>query len=143
MPRRRFISNTLTCLRTFTSITSGRTLPSWIFTPQRSSAALGIQVEFTRSSDFGFTGSKEGEKIIQLCQAIGCDHLINGPKAAEYMNQELFDAAGIGVRYMTYEYPEYRQLFRPFTHGVSVLDLLFNTGDQAPYYIWGWREEQK
>ena len=59
------------------------------------------------------------------------------------MNQALFDEAGIGVRYMTYDYPEYRQLYRPFEHGVSVLDLLFNTGEKAPYYIWGWKDEQK
>ena len=44
---------------------------------------------------------------------------------------------------MTYEYPEYRQLYRPFEHGVSVLDLLFNTGEKAPYYIWGWKDETK
>ncbi len=41
---------------------------------------------------------------------------------------------------MQYEYQN-TELYRPFEHGVSVLDLLFNTGDKAPYYIWGWREE--
>ena len=25
----------------------------------------------------------------------------------------------------------------------SVLDLLFNTGEKAPYYIWGWKDEVK
>ena len=113
------------------------------YTTEKICGALGIQVEFVRSSSYGFEGSKEGEKIIQLCNALGCDHLINGPKAAEYMNQALFDAAGIDVRYMTYEYPEYHQLYRPFEHGVSVLDLLFNTGEKAPYYIWGWKDEAK
>ena len=114
-----------------------------IHTTKKLCEALGISVEFVRSSDYGFEGSKEGEKIIQLCNALGCDQLINGPKSAEYMNQTLFDEAGIGVRYMTYDYPEYRQLYRPFEHGVSVLDLLFNTGEKAPYYIWGWKDEQK
>jgi hypothetical protein len=59
------------------------------------------------------------------------------------MDQALFDEAGIDVRYMAYDYPEYPQLFQPFTHNVTVLDLLFNTGDRAPYYIWGWKDEQK
>jgi hypothetical protein len=114
-----------------------------VYTTKKLCEALGISVEFARSSDYGFSGGKEGEKILRLCQELGCDKLINGPKAAEYMNQTLFDEAGISVEYMQYEYPEYRQLYRPFEHGVSVLDLLFNTGDKAPYYIWGWREEQK
>ena len=37
-------------------------------------------------------------------------------------------------------YPEYPQLHPPFVHGVTVLDLLFNVGPDAPWYIWGWRE---
>ena len=107
------------------------------YTTKRLCDALGIQVEFVRSSDYGFTGSKAGEKIIQLCQALQCNHLINGPKAEAYMDPSLFDAAGITVEYMTYNYPEYRQLFRPFNHFVSVLDMLFNLGPDAPDYIWG------
>jgi hypothetical protein len=113
------------------------------YTTKRICEALGIKVDFVRSSDYGFTGGKDGEKIIKLCRALDCDRLINGPKSAEYMDQALFDEAGIDVRYMAYDYPEYPQLFQPFTHNVTVLDLLFNTGDRAPYYIWGWKDEQK
>ncbi len=37
---------------------------------------------------------------------------------------------------MTYDgYPEYPQLYPPFEHRVSVLDLLFNVGEAAPRYI--------
>ena len=107
------------------------------YTTKRLCEALGIEVEFVRSSDYGFTGSKAGEKIIKLCQALGCDRLINGPKSAEYMDQSLFDDAGITVEYMTYDYPEYRQLYRPFDHYVTVLDMLFNLGSDAPRYSWG------
>jgi hypothetical protein len=38
-------------------------------------------------------------------------------------------------------YPEYPQRFPPFEHGVSILDLLFNTGPEAPQFIWGWRQQ--
>ena len=38
---------------------------------------------------------------------------------------------------MTYAYPEYDQLYPPFDPQVSVLDLLFMTGPEAPDYIWG------
>jgi hypothetical protein len=39
------------------------------------------------------------------------------------------------VHYFDYSnYPEYPQLFPPFEHGVSVLDLIFNTGDAYPSY---------
>jgi hypothetical protein len=32
-------------------------------------------------------------------------------------------------------YPEYRQLYPPFEHGVSILDLIFNEGPNAPQYL--------
>lgn len=112
------------------------------YTTGRLCDALGIQAEFVRSSDYGYKGTKAGEKIIQLCQTLGCNKLINGPKAGEYMKQELFDEAGIEVEYMEYDYPPYRQLYRPFDPYVTVLDLLFNTGDKAPYYIWGWKQDE-
>ena len=37
---------------------------------------------------------------------------------------------------MSYEgYPEYPQLHGEFTHNVSILDLLFMTGEKAPEYM--------
>ena len=39
------------------------------------------------------------------------------------------------------KYPEYKQFDYNFNHNVSILDLLFHTGDDASYYIWGWRKE--
>ena len=32
-------------------------------------------------------------------------------------------------------YPEYPQLHGPFEHGVSIVDLLFNTGPDAHLYM--------
>jgi len=45
-----------------------------------------------------------------------------------------------GLLILRPNYPEYPQLFPPFEHQVSILDVLFNCGPEAPYYIWGWRE---
>ena len=47
----------------------------------------------------------------------------------------------IGVNAVDYSgYPEYPQPFPPFQHAVSIVDLLFCCGPEAPYFIWGWRE---
>jgi hypothetical protein len=57
--------------------------------------------------------------------------------ARDYIVADLFTEADIKLTWMDYsEYPEYRQLGpAPFEHGVSVLDLLFNTGPEAPSFM--------
>jgi hypothetical protein len=62
-------------------------------------------------------------------------YYISGPSARDYIEQEKFDEAGITLEYMEYNYPEYPQLYPPFDPYVTILDLLFMTGDQAGGYI--------
>ena len=112
-----------------------------IYTTCRICEILGIRTEFYKASDLNCSGSKDGEKVIKICKKLNCDYFINGPASKKFMNERQFDAADIQLDYIEYTYPEYRQMTRPFCHNVSVLDLLFNTGDDAPYYIWGWREK--
>ena len=38
---------------------------------------------------------------------------------------------------MAYDYPEYEQLHPPYDAQVSILDLLFMKGPDAPAFIWG------
>ena len=52
------------------------------------------------------------------------------------MELDKFEAAGIGVEFVTYSYPEYPQLHGAFEPAVTILDLIFNTGPEAPKYIW-------
>ena len=97
--------------------------------------ALGIKMEWYKSSEFDETGSKDGEKVIKICQRLGCNHFINGPASREYMNEELFSNYHVSLSYIDYQYPEYPQLHGPFCHQVSILDLLFNCGPKALDFI--------
>jgi len=48
----------------------------------------------------------------------------------------MFSQEGIKLTYMDYSsYPEYEQLFPPFEHGVSILDLIFNEGHNASKFM--------
>lgn len=102
---------------------------------------LGITTEFVYGPDLNCPGDKDGEKVINICEKLGCDWFLNGPAARAFMDQAKFDAAGIELHYMDYAYPKYDQHRYPFDHYVSVLDLIFNTGPDAPYYIWGWKDD--
>ena len=97
--------------------------------------ALGITTPIKRSSDFELTGGKT-ERLLALCMQAGATTYLSGPAARDYLDTTAFAHAGITVEWMNYDgYPEYPQLFPPFDHAVSALDLLFNTGRDAPRFM--------
>lgn len=106
-----------------------------IFATKLLADALGIKVMWVRSKDLNFTGSKEGGKVIKICKELGCNYFINGPTAKPYMNEKLFADEDIDIEYIDYNYEEYPQLYPPFNHYVSVLDVLFNCGPDAKNFI--------
>ena len=104
---------------------------------------LGVKTEFASSTEYDSTG-KSSDKILSLCKSVGCEEYISGPAAKSYMDEAAFSAEGINVAWKDYSgYPEYSQAREPFENAVSIVDLLMNTGKDAPYYIWGWREVLK
>lgn len=104
---------------------------------------LGIETHFANSRDYQSSGSGH-KKLLELLQSAGAEEYISGPAAKNYIVESDYEAAGIQLLWKDYTgYPEYPQQFDyPFEHGVSILDLLFNVGEDAPWYIWGWREQQ-
>lgn len=107
------------------------------------SKILGIKVDFLRSSDFTLKGDRI-ERLMDLLQKVGADEYVSGPSGREYLEEKRFESEGIKLVYKQYSYPEYHQLWDgAFNHNVSILDLLFNEGTDAPYYIWGWRNDKR
>ena len=105
---------------------------------------LHIKTAFSDSRDYPTHGTKH-EKLLSLVQAAHADLYLSGPAAKDYIVAKDYEAAGIQLVWKDYShYPHYNQLNGGFlTHYVSVLDLLFNVGEEAPYYIWGRREDDK
>jgi len=98
---------------------------------------LGNQhTRFLRSSELEAQGQKT-DRLIQILTQLNVTHYISGPSASSYIEEEKFQAAGITLEYMEYNYPEYPQLYPPYDPFVTILDLLFMTGPEAPKYIFG------
>jgi hypothetical protein len=99
---------------------------------------MGIaHTQFMRSSEIHGIDGQKTERLIQILKHVGASHYISGPSAREYIEEEIFKEAGISLEFMEYEYPEYPQLYPPFDPYVSVLDLLFMTGQDAIKYFKG------
>ncbi len=103
---------------------------------------LGITTKFSDSRDYPTHGVKH-EKVLSLVKSVKADLYLVGPAAKDYIVAEDYARAGIELVWKDYSgYPPYSQCSGGFiTHYVSILDLLFNVGDAAPWYIWGWRND--
>lgn len=96
---------------------------------------LGIRTTLSWSTDYEAEGTRS-ERLLSLCRAADATHYLSGPSARSYLDEQLFADAGIDVSYFDYDgYPEYEQLHPPFDHNVTILDLILNTGSDAPRYM--------
>lgn len=96
---------------------------------------LNIDTRLHWSSDFDLADGKN-ERLISICSQLKASEYISGPAAKDYIEQEKFEQAGISVSWADYSgYQEYPQMYPPFEHGVSILDLLVHTGPEARSYM--------
>jgi hypothetical protein len=96
---------------------------------------LGLRTRMVRDAAYPAQGVKT-ERLLGIARAAGADHYLSGPSARDSFDEPMFKGAGITPEWMSYEgYPEYPQLYGGFEHTVTMLDLLFNTGPEAPRYL--------
>lgn len=110
------------------------------FTRTISRDVLGSTTEFRDSREFGLPeGSRREDRLIELLVRLQATHLITGPAARDYLYGEALQKMhdrGVEAIWMDYSgYPEYRQLYPPFEHPVSIVDLLMNEGPEATRYM--------
>ncbi len=92
---------------------------------------LEIDTVISRSSDYELVDGKT-ERLVSICKQAGAGEYISGPAAKDYVDQHLFEEAKIRLRFFNFSgYPEYDQLWNEFDHNVSILDLLFNSGEES------------
>lgn len=89
---------------------------------------LKIETRIISSSEFELKDDRN-ERLLHICQCLNADTYISGPAAQAYMDINIFNRSKINVEWMDYShYQEYKQLHGSFTHNVTILDLIFNTG---------------
>ncbi len=97
---------------------------------------LNISTKITKAENLVWQGGDKTENIINICQQVDAQHYVSGPSAKSYINKTKFDIANIELEFLNYNYNKnYTQLFSPTTERLSVLDLLFNTGQNAQEYF--------
>jgi len=100
-------------------------------------AMMGIHTRLSWSMDYALADERTA-RLVGICRQAGADEYLTGPAARGYLDETQFQTAGIAVRYADYSgYREYPQLYPPFEHQVSAIDLLVHVGADARSYLRG------
>ncbi|MCS6954877.1 MAG: WbqC family protein, partial [Candidatus Calescibacterium sp.] len=103
---------------------------------QKISQYLGIDTPIKFCWEYPYNSEDRNMRLIQICQLAGATDYYSGPVAQNYMDLKLFEKNQLKVHWLDYSgYKEYEQLHLPFEHGVSIIDLLLNTGKESTQYL--------
>jgi hypothetical protein len=96
---------------------------------------FGFKTIFDDSRKYNLTLKGSG-RVIELLKQLNATHYLSGPSGSNYLVESNFLNNNINLEYIDYSnYKEYPQLYPPFVHNVSVIDLIFNVGYDSKYYL--------
>src|SRR5690606_27183170 len=96
---------------------------------------LNINTSIINSKDLNLKGNSN-ERLVDACKKLNADIYVSEPAAKAYLKEDFFTENAISVKWIDYSgYKEYSQMSLPFEHGVSVLDLIFNEGENANIFL--------
>jgi len=92
---------------------------------------LTIKTPLYVASELGKFPEEPDERLIAIAKYFGADTYLAGSGGRNYMNPEKYFEAGITLIYQDYHHPVYNQLFGAFEPFMSVIDLIFNHGNES------------
>ena len=69
--------------------------------------------------------------IIATMVSAGADVYLSGPSGRNYLDLGKFPQQNMGLKFLKFEHPVYKQRYPGFEPNMSTIDLLFNMGPQA------------
>lgn len=97
---------------------------------------LGLRPEFARSSQLGQVSGQKQARLLSIHEQVGGEVYLSGPKAEDYIDPAEFQAAGLELRYIEYDYADYPRGPGAPSPGLSVLDPLMWIGAEATREHW-------
>ena len=90
-----------------------------------------LKTEILRSSDLRING-KKSDLLCSICKEVNAKKYISPPGSKIYLEQSIeFKEANIPIIYFEYDHPTYNQLWGDFIPYMSVVDMLFNCGQET------------
>jgi hypothetical protein len=92
---------------------------------------LGIKTDIFIASELGVFPEDPDDRLISIVKSMKGTHYLAGSGGKNYMNIDKYSAERVEVIFQEFHCPQYIQLFHGFQSNMSVIDLLFNHGEQS------------
>ncbi|MGD1152429.1 MAG: WbqC family protein [Syntrophales bacterium] len=92
---------------------------------------LGIKTPLHIASEMGNFPEDPDDRLIAITKYFAADTYLAGSGGRNYMDMDKYDRNSIKVLFQDYKHPVYDQLFGDFLPYMSVIDLIFNHGDES------------
>ena len=96
----------------------------------RLNAVLGLNRKIIFASDLNIKTDKT-ERLITICQMLNASKYLTGDAAKDYIDEDEFTKNNIELEFHNYSHPTYKQLYGEFIPYLSIIDLIFNHGDES------------
>jgi len=91
---------------------------------------LGLKTKIVQTSEMKINTQKS-QRLLDICKKLKVDCYISGINGKEYLDRDIFDVDDIQVVYENFKHPIYNQINGDFIENMSIIDLLFNEGENA------------
>jgi hypothetical protein len=91
---------------------------------------LKINTKVYKMSEYNFQG-KKSDLVLDMCKQIKADLYIFGKMGVDYADVNSFKDNNIEIYFQDYNHPKYNQQYGEFESYMSVIDLLFNEGNNS------------
>lgn len=88
---------------------------------------LDVKTRILYDKDYIFSGKKT-DMLVDMCKKTGCDTYLSNLGSSAYVDINSFTNAGLNHKYINYIGTDYKQQYRGFEPGLSILDMLMNCG---------------
>lgn len=97
---------------------------------------LGIKVEIVKASELDIDPNlHKSDLLISILKSVNASIYLSGPSGKNYLEYNKFAEEQIILDFFIYNRPIYKQRFNGFVPNLSVIDLLFNTGEKSKELI--------
>ncbi len=91
---------------------------------------LNLTTKTIFSSDLNIKSTKS-QRLLDICKSLNATTYISGEIGKTYLDEEIFTNSGIQVIYEKFQHPTYNQIHGDFIPNLSIIDLLFNEGENS------------